>query len=100
MPGRPGYTEQRPAADGAHGQDTSRPGGRPPIRGTNRATNAVIERWLQLHLRQLYQEVCNEPLPSELNEMVDRFRIRRKDKEDEPGGDAVVPLPPTARQGS
>ncbi len=100
MPGRPVYPEDRPTTDGARGQDTTRSGGRPPIRGTNRATNAVIERWLQLHLRQLYQEVCNEPLPSELNEMVDRFRRRRQDKEDEPGRDAVVPLPPTARQGS
>ena len=100
MPGRPGYPDSLPGAESARGQDTPRSGARPPVRGTNRGTNAVIERWLQLHLRQLYQEVCNEPLPSELNEMVDRFRIRRKDKEDEPGRDAVVPLPPTARQGS
>ncbi len=100
MPGRPGYPEKLPGADSARGQDTSRSGGRPPARGTNRGTNAFIERWLQLHLRQLYQEVCNEPLPSELNEMVDRFRRRRKEKEDEPGREAVVPLPPTARQGS
>lgn len=100
MPGRPGFPENAPGRDSARAPDTTRSGGGPPIRGTNRATNAVIERWLQLHLRQLYQEVCNEPLPSELNEMVDRFRRRRKDNEDEPGRDAVVPLPPTVRQGS
>ena len=96
MPGRPGTPETNPGAEAetAQGQDTSRPGGRTPIRGTN----AVIDRWLQLHLRQLYQEVSTEPLPSELNEMIDRFRRRRL--EEEPGGKAVVPLPPTARQGS
>lgn len=94
MPGRPGFPDTVPGADKARGQSASPSSDRPPARGTN----AVIERWLQLHLRQLYQEVCNEPLPSELNEMVDRFSGRRK--EDEPGRDAVVPLPPTVRQGS
>jgi len=94
MAGRPALPDTFPGADRAQSQDTSRPGGRPQARGKN----VVIERWLQLHLRQLYQEVCNEPLPSELNEMIDRLRWRRKDGE--PGQDSVVPLPPAARQGS
>lgn len=75
-------------------RDPSLSGGEPPAR----ATNAAIERWLQLHLRQLYQEVCSEPLPSELSDMIDRFRKRRQDAETD--RDTVAPLPPAARQGS
>lgn len=75
-------------------RDPSPSGGEPPAR----ATNAAIERWLQLHLRQLYQEVCSEPLPSELSDMIERFRKRRHDAESD--RDTVAPLPPAARQGS
>ena len=65
-----------------------------PVRGPN----VVIERWLQVFLRQLYQETCNEPLPSELNEMIDRFRKGLQDHEDD--RDAVVSLVPSVRQRS
>ncbi len=94
MAGRPRFPEISPGADKGQSRDMSRSGGRPAVRGTN----AVIENWLQLHLRQLYEEVCSEPLPSEFSEMVDRFRMRRQDSET--GRDTVVPLPPPARQGS
>ena len=94
MAGRPRYPEISPRVDKGLSRDMSRSGGRPAMRGTN----AVIENWLQLHLRQLYEEVCSEPLPSELSEMIDRFRRRRQDAET--GPDTVGPLPPPARQGS
>jgi hypothetical protein len=94
MAGRPGFPETSPGADRGQSRDVSRSGGRPAVRGTN----AVIENWLQLHLRQLYEEVCSEPLPSELSEMIDRFRMRRQDSET--GRDTVASLPPQARQGS
>ena len=79
---------------GGAAQASDRSGGRPVQRGKN----AAIETWLQLHLRQLYEEVCSEPVPNELNEMIDRFRRRRQDTE--AGGDKVLPLTPPARQGS
>ncbi len=60
--------------------------------------NAVIERWVQVCLRQLYQETCNEPLPSELNEMIDRFRKGLQDHEDD--RDAVVSPVLSVRQRS
>lgn len=94
MAGRLTFPETSSVPDDRHDRDTSQSGGKPPARGTN----TVIERWLQLHLRQLYEEVSNEPLPSELSEMIDRFRKRRQDAE--PGGDPVAPLPPAARPGS
>ena len=94
MAGRPGFPEISPGADEGQSRGMTRSGGRPAARGTN----AVIENWLQLHLRQLYEEVCSEPLPSELSEMIDRFRMRRQDGET--GRDTVVPLPPPAPQGS
>ncbi len=94
MAGRPGFPEISPGADQGRSREMSRSGGRPAVRGTN----AAIENWLQLHLRQLYEEVCSEPLPSELSEMIDRFRRRRQDAQT--GPDTVVPLPPPARQGS
>lgn len=94
MAGRLRFPETSPGA--VEGQDRDLPGsgGRPGERGTN----AAIERWLQLHLRQLYEEVSNEPLPSELSDLIDRFHKRRQDAES--GGDGVVPLPPAARQES
>lgn len=92
--GRPRFPEiPRDTGDG-QSRAVTRSGGRPATRGTN----TVIENWLQLHLRQLYEEVCSEPLPSELNDMIDRFRRRRQDTET--GRDTVVPLPPPAQQGS
>ncbi len=94
MAGRPGFPETSPGADQGQSRDVSLSGGRPAVRGTN----AVIENWLQLHLRQLYEEVCSEPLPSELSEMIDRFRMRRQDSET--SRDTVASLPPQARQGS
>lgn len=81
-------------AEQGQSRDATRSGGVPGLRGRNTA----IENWLQLHLRQLYEEMCSEPLPSELDEMIDRFRRRRQDSES--GRDAVVPLPPRAQQGS
>lgn len=86
--------ETSPEADQGQSRDATRSGGAPGLRGRNTA----IENWLQLHLRQLYEEMCSEPLPSELDEMIDRFRRRRQDSES--GRDAVVPLPPRAQQGS
>jgi hypothetical protein len=94
MAGRLNFPEASPASGEAEDRDTPGSGGGPPERGTNR----VIERWLQLHLRQLYEEVSNEPLPSELSDLIERFRKRRQDAER--GGDAAGPLPPAARQGS
>ncbi len=94
MAGRPKFPEVSPRVDKGLSRGMSRPGGSSAVRGTN----AAIENWLQLHLRQLYEEVCSEPLPSEFSEMVDRFRMRRQDNET--GRDTVVPLPPPARQGS
>ncbi len=94
MAGRLRFPEISPGADKGQSRAMTRSGGRPAARGTN----TVIENWLQLHLRQLYEEVCSEPLPSELSEMMDRFRRRRQDTET--GRDTVVPLPPPARQES
>jgi len=88
------FPEASPGSGEAQDRDKPQSGGEPPERGTN----TVIERWLQLHLRQLYEEVSNEPLPSELSDLIERFRKRRQDAET--GGDAVGPLPPAARQGS
>ena len=48
-------------------------------------TNAAFERWLQFHLRQLYLEVCSEPVPSDLVEVIDRFRRTRQDPEIDEG---------------
>ncbi len=94
MARRPRFPEIPRDANDGQSQAMTRSGGRPAARGTN----AVIENWLQLHLRQLYEDVCSEPLPSELSEMIDRFRRRRQ--ETETGRDTVVPLPPPAQQGS
>lgn len=94
MAGRPKFPEISPGMDKGQSGGMSRYGVRPVARDTN----AVIENWLQLHLRQLYEEVCNEPLPSELSEMIDRFRRRLQDTET--GRDTVVALPPAARQRS
>ena len=94
MAGRPRFPEIPRDADDGQSRAMTRSGGRPAARGTN----AVIENWLQLHLRQLYEDVCSEPLPSELSEMIDRFRRLRQ--ETETGRDTVVPLPPPAQQGS
>jgi len=33
----------------------------------------VFEQWLKGHLSTLYQDVLGEPLPKELNEIVERF---------------------------
>ena len=33
----------------------------------------VFEQWLKGHLSSLYQDVLGEPLPKELNEIVERF---------------------------
>jgi hypothetical protein len=102
MAGRPRFEEIFPAAD--LGADFEAPDGRnsdgtcpgsPPVA---HGTNTAIENWLLHHLRQLYDEVCSEPLPNELSEMIDRFRRRRQDTE--AGRDNVGPLTPTARQGS
>ena len=67
-----------------------------------------FKAWVFTILRNLYYnelqkskrfvDFCSEPLPSELSEMIDRFRRRRQDAEI--GPDTVVPLPPPARQGS
>lgn len=94
MAGRLRFPETSPDSGEALDRDTPGSGGGPPERGTN----TVIERWLQIHLRQLYEEVSNEPLPSELSDLIERFRKRRQDAER--GGDAAGPLPPAARQGS
>ncbi len=88
--------EEDPAVDKEADESVTLTGGAPVMRATNRA----MENWLQLHLRQLYEEVCSEPLPSELNDMIDRFRRHRQ--EGESGRDACTPLTPArpARQGS
>jgi Anti-sigma factor NepR len=94
MAGRLKLPETSPGTDGAQDRDTPQSGVKQPEHGRN----TVIERWLQLHLRQLYEEVSSEPLPSDLSDLIDRFRKRRQ--EAETGGDTVAPLPPAARQGS
>lgn len=94
MAGRLRFPETSPATDEAQDRDAPQSGGRPPERGTN----TVIERWLQQHLRQLYEEVSNEPLPSDLSDLIDRFRKRRQDGETDE--ESAVSLPPAARQGS
>ena len=98
MAGQHRFDEISPGAESGtdigRNQDRTGPGGRLADRGRNTA----IENWLALHLRQLYLEVCSEPLPSELSEMIDRFRSRRQD--DEAGHEKVAPLTPTARQSS
>jgi Anti-sigma factor NepR len=86
--------ETSPGTGGAQDRDTPQSGVKRPEHGTN----TVIEHWLQLHLRQLYEEVTSDPLPSDLSDLIDRFRKRRQEAES--GGDAVTPLPPAARQGS
>ena len=93
MAGRLEIPEASPEPDEAKDRETPQSGGTPPGRGTN----TVIERWLQLHLRQLYEEVSNEPLPSDLSDLIDRFRKRRQ--EAEAGTEPVAPSPPV-RQGS
>lgn len=37
----------------------------------------VFEGWLKGHLNKLYKEVLKEPLPSDLNEIVERFKTTR-----------------------
>ena len=34
----------------------------------------VFEQWLKAHLRTLYQDVLGEPLPSDLSDIVERFK--------------------------
>jgi len=62
------------------------------------AKNAAIERWLQLHLRQIYEEVSNEPLPSELSDMIER--VRKLWQTDEGNRASAAPLAPSLRCGS
>jgi len=88
------FPETSPRTDGGQDRDLSQSGDRPPEHGTN----TVIERWLQLHLRQLYEDVSNEPLPSDLSDLIDRFHKRRQ--ESQTGEERVAPLPPAARQRS
>ena len=58
-----------------------------------RDPNAAFERWLQYHLRQLYLEVCREPEPSDLIEVIDRFRKKRQDPPDDQSGPGRVTAP-------
>lgn len=42
----------------------------------------VLEHWLQKYLRQAFDDVSNEPMPSELSDLVDRLRANRQDSDD------------------
>ncbi len=43
----------------------------------SRDENLVFDSWLKTHLSGLYQDVLGEPLPDELNELVERFKATR-----------------------
>ena len=58
-------------------QSQPRLGPDPSFRG--KGGNVALERWLQVHLRQLYEEVCREPMPDDLTEVIERFRAKRQD---------------------
>ena len=43
----------------------------------SRDESLVFEQWLRVHMSKLFQEVLREPLPNELNEIVERFEALR-----------------------
>lgn len=83
-------TAESSHSDGTLAEGTLGLGGPSPARALARAPNAAIERWLQLQLRQLYREVCSEPVPEDLMEVIERFRRRRQDGAQERGGPAAA----------
>ena len=88
VPSIPQEVRKRPSDETPQSNDEPRP----------RADNAAIERWLQLHLRQIYEEVSNEPLPNELIDIIDRFRKRWQIVDGDPAPEAR--LSPSVRRGS
>ena len=78
-------SQKTAGADVAQAVKSSHSRGTPEPRGPSetKGPNAVFERWLQRHLRQLYHEVCSEPVPDDLIDVIERLRRKRRGRDDD-----------------
>jgi Anti-sigma factor NepR len=61
-------TDKRNRADTGMGKDRAR-----PDRPGKRARNGLDERWLEKKVRDMYQEVVNEPVPDDILKILNRI---------------------------
>jgi hypothetical protein len=86
---KPGSDGTDPKAVGSHQQNTDQPPGasRPQQRDmTDRMDQlreqdpATVEPWLARQLIHLYSEVISEPLPKDMQELIDKLRDKTPTK--------------------
>ena len=61
--------DKRNRVDGGIGKD----GSRPDEPGKRRSRSALDERWLERKVRDMYQEVVNEPVPEDILKILNRI---------------------------
>jgi hypothetical protein len=62
-------TDKRNRPDGG----TRKDGPRPDDPGKRRSRGALDERWLERKVRDMYQEVVNEPVPEDILKILNRI---------------------------
>jgi anti-sigma factor NepR-like protein len=62
-------TDKRNRADTGTGKDHARP----DEPGKRRARNGLDERWLEKKVRDMYQEVVDEPVPDDILKILNRI---------------------------
>jgi Anti-sigma factor NepR len=86
---KPGSDGTDPKAAGSNQQSTTQPQGanRPQQRDMtdqmdqfHKQDPATVERWFDRQLNQLYSEVISEPLPKDMQELIDKLREKTPTK--------------------
>ena len=62
-------TDKRNRVDPSTGKDPARP----DETGTRRSRNPLDEGWLDRKIRDMYQEVVNEPVPDDILKILNRI---------------------------
>jgi hypothetical protein len=86
---KPGSDGTDPKAAGSNQQSTTQPQGanRPQQRDMtdqmdqfHKQDPATVERWFDRQLNQLYSEVISEPLPKDMQDLIDKLREKTPTK--------------------